>query len=47
MALEGCGGGALGPAVVGVHAPPSLELSYRTFDHVADLVDRRPPRRSL
>jgi hypothetical protein len=36
---EGCGVGSLWPAVVGVHAPPGLEVGDRAFDHIADLVD--------
>jgi hypothetical protein len=38
--IEGCGVGALGSAVVGVHTPPGLEMCDRTFDHVANIVDR-------
>ena len=38
--VERCGVGALGSAVVGVHASPRLELRDRAFDHVANLVDR-------
>jgi hypothetical protein len=37
--VECCGVGALGSAVVGVHAPPGLEMCDRAFNHVANLVD--------
>jgi hypothetical protein len=38
--VERCGVGALGSAVVGVHAPPRLEVGDRAFDHITILVDR-------
>lgn len=33
--------GALGSAIVGVHASPGFEIGDGAFDHVADLVDSR------
>lgn len=38
--MEGRGVGALGSAVVGMHVPPSLDMSDRALDHVANLIDR-------